>query len=66
MSLAESFLSTAKDVLMMAENVKRLDTRVDRLATDLASVDRRLMRIEIMIDLAKPAPRKHKLKELPE
>jgi hypothetical protein len=53
MSLAESFLNTARDLLMMSENIKRMDSRIDRIAADLAGVDRRLMKIELMVDLAK-------------
>jgi len=64
MSLAESFLTTAKDILMMSENIKRIDTRLDRIADDLAGVDRRVMRIELMIDLAKQTARKGTPKEL--
>ena len=69
MSLAESFLSTAKDILLMSENIKRVDARVDRLADDLRTLDRRLMKIELMVDLAKQQqqhpPRRRAPKELP-
>jgi len=64
MSLAESFLTTAKDILMMAENIKRMDARIDQITTDLAGVDRRVMRMELMIELSKQAPRKRAPKEL--
>lgn len=57
MSLAESFLTTAKDLLMMSENIKRMDSRIDRITTDLAGVDRRLMKLELMVDLAKETSR---------
>ena len=57
MSLSESFLNTAKDMLMMSETIKRMDSRIDRVATDLAGVDRRLMKLEVMVDLAKDWPR---------
>ncbi len=67
MSLAESFLSTAKDILLMSENIKRVDARVDQLADDLRAIDRRLMKIELLADLARqqPAPRRRAPKELP-
>jgi hypothetical protein len=65
MSLAESFLNTARDMLMMSENIKRLEGRVDRIADDVHSLDRRVMKIELMIDLAKQNPRKRSSKELP-
>jgi hypothetical protein len=50
---------------MMSENIKRMDLRVDRIADDLAGIDRRVMRIELMIDLAKQPARKNAPKELP-
>ena len=66
MSLAESFLSTAKDILLMSENIKRVDSRVDQLAEDLRSLDRRLMKLEVMVDLARQQqPRRRAPKELP-
>ena len=64
-SLTESFLSTARDLLMMSENIKRMDGRVDKLAEENRSLDRRLMRIELMVDLAKEhQPRRRSPKEL--
>ena len=66
MSLAESFLSTAKDILLMSENIKRVDSRVDQLAEDLRGLDRRLMKLEVMVDLARQQqPRRRAPKELP-
>jgi hypothetical protein len=66
MSLADSFLSTAKDLLMMSENIKRMDSRVDRIADDLSGLDRRIMRIEVLIELTgKQTARKGASKELP-
>jgi hypothetical protein len=65
MSLAESFLKTAKDMLMLSENIKRLDSRVDRIADDIGGLDRRIMRIELMIDLSNSSPRKRSRAELP-
>jgi hypothetical protein len=64
MSLAESFLTTAKDILMMAENIKRIDSRIDRVVDDLTGLDRRIMRIEVMADLANQNARKRSPKEL--
>jgi hypothetical protein len=52
MSLAESFLNTAKDMIMMSENIKRLEGRVDLMADGVHSLDRRVMKIELMIELA--------------
>jgi len=64
MSLTESFLSTAKDILMMSENIKRMDSKIDRIVDDMTGLDRRVMRIELMIDLSKAAPRKRSRSEL--
>jgi hypothetical protein len=52
MSLTESFLSTARDLLMMSENIRRMDSRIDKLVDETRSLDRRLMKIELMADLA--------------
>jgi len=66
MSLAESFLTTARDILLMSENIKRVDSRVDQLADDLRGLDRRLMKLEVMVDLARQQqPRRRAPKELP-
>jgi SMC interacting uncharacterized protein involved in chromosome segregation len=66
MSLAESFLATAKDLLTMTENIKRMDSRIDKLTDENRSLDRRLMKIELMVDLAKESqPRRRAPKELP-
>ena len=64
MSLTESFLNTAKDLLMMSENIKRMDSRIDKIVEDNRTLDRRLMKIEVMVDLAKQQPRKRNPKEL--
>jgi hypothetical protein len=65
MSLAESFLNTAKDILMMSENIKRLDGRVDRITDDVRGLDRRVMKIELMVDFAKQSARRRPPRELP-
>ena len=66
MSLAESFFNTAKDLLTMTEDIKRMDVRVDKLAEDHRSLDRRLMKLELMVDIAKEnQPRRRAPKELP-
>jgi SMC interacting uncharacterized protein involved in chromosome segregation len=66
MSLAESFLTTARDLLTMTENIKRMDSRIDKLTEENRSLDRRLMKIELMVDLAKERqPRRRAPKELP-
>jgi len=64
MSLAESFLNTAKELLTMTENIKRMESRIDKLTEQNRSLDRRLMRIEVIIDVAKQTTRKGGQKEL--
>ena len=64
MSLAESFLNTAKELLTMTENIKRMESRIDKLTEENRSLDRRLMRIEVIIDVAKQTTRKGGQKEL--
>jgi hypothetical protein len=66
MSLAESFFNTAKDLLTMTENIKRMDSLIDKLVEENRSLDRRVMKIELMVDLAKEhQPRRRAPKELP-
>jgi hypothetical protein len=65
MSLAESFFNTAKDLLTMTEDIKRVDVRIDKLAEDHRSLDRRLMKVELMVEIAKEnQPRRRAPKEL--
>jgi hypothetical protein len=51
MSLAESFLKATKQILPVTENIKRLDDKVHSLAGNVSWIDRRLLRIEIMVEL---------------
>jgi hypothetical protein len=64
MSLAEVFLKTARDILLMSENLKGLDTKVDRLVDDVYGIDRRITKIELMIDLSKQPRRKRPTLEI--
>jgi hypothetical protein len=62
MSLTDNFLSAAKQILLATENIKRLDEKVHGLAADLALVDRRLVRIEALVEMAMPPnPRRRTL-----
>jgi hypothetical protein len=71
MSLTDAFLTTARDLLMMSENIKRMDSRIDKLVDENRSFDRRLLKIELMVDLARgqapaePHPRRRTPKNLP-
>jgi hypothetical protein len=64
MSLAEVFLKTAREILLMSENLKGLDTKVDRLVDDVYGIDRRITKIELMIDLSKQPRRKRHTLEI--
>ena len=58
MSLTDAFLTTARDLLMMSENIKRMDSRIDKLADENRILDRRLLKLELMVDLARQQPPK--------
>jgi hypothetical protein len=61
MSLADNFMSAAKQILLATENIKRLDEKVHRLADDVSSIDRRLIRIETFVEIGKSVPRRRTL-----
>jgi hypothetical protein len=50
-SLAESFLKATKQILLVTENIKRLDDKVHSLAGNVSEIDRRLLRMETMVEL---------------
>ena len=61
MSLADNFISAAKQILLATENIKRLDEKVSRLADDVSGIDRRLIRIETFVEIGKRTPRRRNL-----
>jgi hypothetical protein len=61
MSLADNFMSAAKQILLATENIKRLDEKVGRLADDVSGIDRRLIRIETFVEIGKSSPRRRTL-----
>lgn len=61
MSLTENFMSAAREILLATENIKRIDEKVHRLADDVASIDRRLIRIETFVEIGQRAPRRRTL-----
>jgi uncharacterized protein YdcH (DUF465 family) len=65
MSALDSFLKTAGDLLAMSSDIKKMDSRIDKLTEENRSLDRRIMKIELMIDLAKSNPLQSSPKELP-
>jgi hypothetical protein len=56
MSVADNFMSAAKQILLATENIKRIDEKVHRLADDVSSIDRRLVRIETFVEFAQQRP----------
>lgn len=61
MSLADNFMSAARQILLATENIKRLDEKVSRLADDVSGIDRRLIRIEAFVEVGQRAPRRRTL-----
>jgi len=56
MSLIEKFLSASTQILLVTENIKRNEEKVRNLAKDVSDIDRRLIRVETYIDIAKSMP----------
>jgi SMC interacting uncharacterized protein involved in chromosome segregation len=53
---ASSIIGILKDVLTLTEEVKRLNTNTAKLADKVEGIDRRLVRIETLIEVAKVNP----------
>ena len=52
MATTERFFKTLKDVLLLTEEVKRLNAQNEKLSDKVDAIDRRLIRIETMAELA--------------
>ena len=52
MSLAENVFNGLKDTFFVGENLKRLANNVDRLEREVRAQDRRLVRVETIVELA--------------
>jgi hypothetical protein len=52
MSVVRDALTALKEVLMMRGDLDRLATNVDKLATMADDLDRRMIRIETMVEIA--------------
>lgn len=52
MGISERFFQVLKDVLLLTEEVKRLNGQVEKLGTKLESLDRRIVRIETMAEMS--------------
>ena len=59
---AKGLFSVLKDVLVLTEEVKRLNANTSKLADKVESIDKRLVRIETMVEIAKVNPTKIELK----
>jgi|HubBroStandDraft_1064217.scaffolds.fasta_scaffold00053_10 microcompartment protein CcmL/EutN len=54
MSMIKDILSGLKTTIELNGKVTSVATAVDRLATDIRDLDRRLVRVETMIEIARP------------
>ncbi len=63
MTLADNFMSAAREILLATENIKRLDEKVQRLADDVSGIDRRLIRIETFVEIGQRPSRRRTLPE---
>ncbi len=52
MGLGEKFFETIKEVLVLSEEVRGLTDEVKALSGDVRSIDRRLVRLETMVEMA--------------
>jgi len=55
MGAADKFFKAMKDVMLLSEEVKRLSSDVSDLSVDVRDIDRRLIRIETVADIAQVA-----------
>jgi len=56
------FVNVAKQILFVTENISSLNEKVSTLAKDVAAIDRRLIRIETMVEMSQQAPRRRTLR----
>jgi len=56
------FVNVAKQILFVTENISSLNEKVSTLAKDVAAIDRRLIRIETMVEMSQQAPRRRALR----
>lgn len=61
--MATGLFKVLKDVLLLTEEVKRLNANTSKLAEKVESMDNRLVRIETMVEIAKTNPSKIALKD---
>ena len=49
------------DILKLTDEVKRLNKDIDRMETHVADVDKRVVRLETMVEFAQTFPRKKEM-----
>lgn len=52
MAISDRFFKVIKDVILITEEVKRLNGQFDKLGDKIEAMDRRLVRIETMVEIA--------------
>ncbi|HEY0306961.1 MAG TPA: hypothetical protein VGB94_02270 [Acidobacteriaceae bacterium] len=52
MSTTEKFLLALKEVVFLADRVKSLEEKIDKLSGTVVDVDRRLIRIETLVEFS--------------
>ena len=58
MSFTERLFDGVKDLIVMRDDIKRLQTGVDRLTVSEAGHEGRLVRIETIIEMSSRAPQR--------
>lgn len=58
MSFTERLFGGIKDLIVVRDDIKRLQTSVDRLTVSEASHEGRLVRIETIIEMSSGAPQR--------
>ncbi len=57
MSTLKDVISAMKDVLLLTDKVDRAGTVLSEMSSELRDHDRRLIRLETMVEIAKSQPR---------
>lgn len=57
MSTLKDVMSAMKEVLLLTEKVDRVGTVLSEISNELRDHDRRLIRLETMVEIAKSQPR---------
>ncbi len=57
MGLGSDFLSILKDSIKLTDSVERLNDAVSDLKDDVHGIDKRLVRLETMVEIAQKQPK---------